>query len=129
MHCTLASLLGLVAAAATLPASSLSPRDANPGCQAASFGDFAWTVEGFDYHASGSRGYAKFALVNPALTYRGRCAASSSQPSDFFYGTVPYTCTFPEGTSARGDFSYNRPSGRLNITQKWTCTDADPVYP
>jgi len=138
MHRTLASLFGLVSAAAALPAAALMSRDANPGCQAASFGDFTWTVERFDFRASyvyttpahqNSWGYASFALANPALTYKGDCSASSNQLSDFFYGTVPYTCVFPEGTTASGGFAYDRPSGLLNITQRWVCSDADPVYP
>ena len=138
MHYTLVHLVSLASLAAALPYSSLSHRDANPGCQAASLGNFAWTVEGFDYHASyiftnpahqNSWGYASFALANPALTYKGDCKASSNQLSDFFYGTVPYTCTFPEGTTAAGEFRYSRPSGLLNITQKWTCSDTDSTYP
>jgi len=137
MHLTLASLLGLLSTTTALPSRIIS-RDANPGCQAASLGDFAWAVEAFDYHASyifttpahqNSWGYATFTLSNPALTYKGECSAASSQLSDFFYGTIPYSCVFPEGSSAHGEFNYNRPSGLLNITQTWTCSDEDSTYP
>jgi len=138
MQRTLASVLALAAASTALPSGSLSARDSNPGCQAASLGDFAWTVEHFDYHASyifstpahqNSWGYVSFSLGNPALTYKGECTAASNQLSDFFYGTVPYTCKFPEGSSAAGEFRFSRPSGLLNITQSWSCSDKDPVYP
>lgn len=45
---TLATMLPLAAAAPF----GLASRDANAGCQAASFGNFSWTVEDFDFHAS-----------------------------------------------------------------------------
>ncbi|ORY68551.1 uncharacterized protein BCR38DRAFT_335597 [Pseudomassariella vexata] len=113
-------------------------RDSNPGCQAASQKDFAWTVEDFDYHASytfttpahqNSWGYVNFNLSNPALTYKASCSASSNQLSDFFYGTMPYTCTVPDGSTAKTTFDFSRPSGKLNVNQTWVCSDLDPKYP
>lgn len=132
---------------ATLPLAlagpiSLGTRDSNPGCSNASFRDFHWTVKDFDYHASyifttpahqNSWGYVNFTLVHSALLYTAQCSAASNQLSDFFYGTVPYNCAFPEdatpspGTGAKFDFS--RPSGLLEVNQTWVCSDADPQYP
>ncbi|KAI0020872.1 hypothetical protein F4780DRAFT_779096 [Xylariomycetidae sp. FL0641] len=133
---------------ATLPLalaapSGLDPRDSNPGCQAASFGSFAWTVENFVYNASyifttpahqNSWGYVNFDLRNPALAYDVACRASSSQLNDFFYGNVPYTCSSSSAadnssSTTETTFSYSRPSGQLNVNQTWVCSDRDPLYP
>jgi hypothetical protein len=131
----LASILPLALAAP----SGLTPRDDNPGCQDKSFNNFEWSVEDFDYHASyifttpahqNSWGYASFNLTNPALTYKATCSASSNQLSDFFYGTVNYECTVPDPESPTGTtFSFNRPSGQLDLNQTWVCSDQDPQYP
>ncbi|CAJ2506636.1 Uu.00g078220.m01.CDS01 [Anthostomella pinea] len=131
---TLATILPLAAAAPY----GLSMRDSNPGCQAASFGNFTWTVEDFDYHASyifttpahqNSWGYASFNLTNPALTYKASCSASSDQLSDFFYGNFPYKCTVPDGSTTETSFDFSRPSGHLDVNQTWSCSDQDPKYP
>ncbi|KAI1477833.1 hypothetical protein F4774DRAFT_387847 [Daldinia eschscholtzii] len=131
---TITALLPLVATAPV----ELNNRDSNPGCQDASFGDFKWTIENFDYHASyifttpahqNSWGYVNFNLTNPALEYQAICSASSNQLSDFFYGTMPYTCTVPEGYTTKTTFDFSRPSGKLNVNQTWTCSDTDPQYP
>lgn len=119
---------------------SQSSRDTNPGCTDASFGDFGWTIENFDFHASyifttpahqNSWGYVNFNLSNPALTYEASCSAASSQLSDFFYGNLWYTCTLPEGTppGTSSAFQFDRPSGKLDFNQTWTCSDTDPRYP
>ncbi|KAI1085450.1 hypothetical protein F5B20DRAFT_518413 [Whalleya microplaca] len=131
---TLTAILPLAMAAPL----QLATRDANPGCFDASFGNFSWSVENFDYHASyifttpahqNSWGYVNFNLTNPALEYQAVCSASSNQLSDFFYGTMAYNCTEPDGTSAETKFDFSRPSGVLNVNQTWDCSDKDPQYP
>lgn len=133
----------ITALVALLPLAAASPlglrtRDDNQGCQAASFGNFAWTIKDFDYHASyifstpahqNSWGYVSFNLSNPALTYEVACRGSSSQLSEFFYGTPSYPCVGPNGTTADTSFDFNRPTGELRIRQSWTCSDQDPKYP
>ncbi|KAH8882333.1 hypothetical protein GQ53DRAFT_604249, partial [Thozetella sp. PMI_491] len=118
------------------------PRDANPGCSDHSFKNFQWAVQNFDFHASyifstpshqNSWGYVNFTLENPALPYVAQCLASSDQLSDFFYGTLPYSCSFPQGTThpagTGAKFDFSRPSGELRINQTWQCSDVDPIYP
>ncbi|KAH6657202.1 hypothetical protein BKA67DRAFT_554557 [Truncatella angustata] len=139
MHGFISTLLTILPLATAAPFGlGLNSRDANPGCQAASFNNFSWTVEDFDYHASyifttpahqNSWGYVNFNLTNPALTYKASCSGTSNQLSDFFYGTVPYTCTTPAGTSAKTTFDFSKASGTLNINQTWTCSDLDPQWP
>jgi hypothetical protein len=131
-------IVAILPLAAAAP-SGVLPRDDNPGCQAASFGDFQWTVEEFDYHASyifttpahqNSWGYVNFNLSNPALTYQASCSARSNQLSDFFYGTMNYECTVPDPESPTyTTLSFSRPSGRLDVNQTWVCSDQDPQYP
>lgn len=131
---TLAALLPLAAAAPF----GLGVRDANAGCQEKSFGNFEWTIEDFDFHSSyifttpahqNSWGYVNFNVTNPALEYKAECSATSNQLSDFFYGTVDYTCTTPANTSAESTFSFSRPNNKLDFNQTWSCSDADPQYP
>jgi hypothetical protein len=87
-----------------------------------------WTVHGFDYHASytftnpahqNSWGYVNFNLTNNVVPYTAVCAASSSQLSDFFYGTVDYSCRLPADAPAGASvtFRFSRPSGELDITE------------
>ncbi|KAL7626117.1 hypothetical protein AAE478_002887 [Parahypoxylon ruwenzoriense] len=131
---TIATLLPLaVAAPLDLPA-----RDSNPGCQDASFGNFSWTIEDFVYHADyvfttpahqNSWGFVDFNLTNPALEYQAVCSARSNQLSDFFYGTMAYSCVVPDGSTTKTTFDFSRPSGVLNVNQTWTCSDTDPTYP
>jgi len=113
------------------------------GCSDTSFGDFEWTVEDFDYHASyifttpahqNSWGYVNFNLSNPAVPdLLASCSAASNQLSDFFYGTFEYNCTLngelgnPGPAPAR--FTFSRPSGELALEQSWRCDDNDPKYP
>ncbi|KAK8065499.1 hypothetical protein PG997_012246 [Apiospora hydei] len=132
----------VIALAALLPLAAASPigrRDDNKGCSAAAFHGFAWEVKNFDYHASyifstpahqNSWGYVNFSLSNPALLYDVQCSADSSQLSDFFYGNIPYSCTGgPNGTTTQTTFDFSRPSGQLNISQTWVCSDEDPQWP
>lgn len=137
------ALVGLLAAsaatasAATIPAKAA--RDANPGCTAASFGTFDWSIGEFVYNKSITfstpahqidSGIVQFNLTNPALAYPAVCQAYSTQANDFFYGTQVYTCTVPEeDATTETTFTFNAPSGALNINQTWTCSDKDPQYP
>ena len=134
----LTSILALLPLAAAGP---IAVRQDAPSCSSASTTNFEWKVSDFDYHASyvfttpahqNSWGYVNFTLNNPALPYAAQCSATSNQLSDFFYGTVQYNCTFPDGTTPRpGDatFDFNHASGLLNVNQTWGCSDLDPTYP
>ena len=93
-----------------------------------------WTVHGFDYHASytftnpahqNSWGYVNFNLTNNVVPYTAVCAASSSQLSNFFYGTVDYTCTLPVDAPAGSAvmFRFSQPSGQLDIKESIICTE------
>jgi len=98
-----------------------------------------WTVHGFDFHASytftnpahqNSWGYVNFNLTNNVVPYTAVCEAASSQLTDFFYGTVDYTCKLPadapEGASVK--FRFSRPSGRLDITESIVCSEKNAKY-
>lgn len=122
--------------------------DSAAGCTSSSFNGFAWAVEAFDFHASyifttpahqNSWGHVNFTLANPAAGFRASCAGSSNQLQDFFYGTMPYTCTPEQGGDPAGGakdvsntkttFDFSRPSGLLRVNQTWFCADEDPKYP
>jgi hypothetical protein len=96
-------------------------------------------VHGFDYHASytfthpahqNSWGYVNFNLTNNVVPYTALCAASSSQLSDFFYGTFDYSCTLPASAPAGAavKFRFSRPSGRLDITESIVCSENKLKY-
>lgn len=138
MHFLPASFLALLPLATASPFSKRDTNTTAPGCSAASFGDFEWSLSSFDFHASyifttpahqNSWGYVNFNLTNPALPYPAVCTAASSQLSDFFYGNLPYTCSVPEGQTGTGSFTFDRALGKLDFDQGWTCNDTDPVYP
>jgi hypothetical protein len=91
-----------------------------------------WTVHGFDYHGSylftnpahqNSWGYVNFNLTNDVVPYTAVCEASSSQLTDFFYGTIDYACTLPADAPAGATvkFRFSRPSGQLDITESIIC--------
>lgn len=133
-------LLALIPVVLTSPTLLVEQRDANPGCTEASFGNFSWMVDDFDYHASyifttpahqNSWGYANFNLSNPALPYKAACSATSSQLNDFFYGDFWYECSIPDGSPAGtgATFAFNRASGQLDFNQTWRCSDEDAQYP
>ncbi|KAI0427345.1 hypothetical protein F5Y09DRAFT_316446 [Xylaria sp. FL1042] len=135
------NFFGPITAALPLVAAApygLNPRDSPQGCTATSFGDFAWIIEDFTYHAGYifstpahqvSSGSVAFNLTNPALSETVSCTAYSTWLQDFFYGNINYNCAVPEGSSTKTSFSFSRPSGQLNINQTWTCDDEDPQYP
>ncbi|KAK5635992.1 hypothetical protein RRF57_011704 [Xylaria bambusicola] len=116
----------------------LSPRDSEPGCTSISFGDFAWTIEDFTYHAGYvfstpahqiSSGSVDFNITNPAFSEKVSCTAYSTVLTDFFYGNMNYNCDVPEGSGIGTSFSFSRPLNQLNINQTWTCSDEYPQYP
>ncbi|KAH6851341.1 hypothetical protein B0I37DRAFT_133722 [Chaetomium sp. MPI-CAGE-AT-0009] len=93
-----------------------------------------WTIHGFDYHASytftnpahqNSWGYVNFNLTNTVVPYTAVCAATSSQLSDFFYGTVDYSCSLPANAPAGASvtFRFSRPSGQIDITEAIKCNE------
>ncbi|KAI1816004.1 hypothetical protein GGS20DRAFT_583937 [Poronia punctata] len=125
----------LLPLAAAAPA-SVRDYPTTKGCTATSFSSFAWTIEDFTYHASYTfstpahqiaGGQVAFNLTNPAIPgEKVQCSAYSTQLSDFFYGNLNYQC---QGSKSESSFAFSRPSGRLDLNQTWTCTDADPKYP
>ncbi|KAJ8119664.1 hypothetical protein ONZ43_g3435 [Nemania bipapillata] len=135
------NFIGTLAAALPLAAAApygLNSRDSPAGCSSKSFGDFAWAISNFNYHASYvfstpahqiDSGTVGFNLTNTALSETVACTAYSLQLQDYFYGNINYNCTAAEGSSTSTTFSYSRPSGQLNINQTWTCDDEDPQYP
>ncbi|KAK3351085.1 hypothetical protein B0H65DRAFT_107804 [Neurospora tetraspora] len=153
----LTTTLTTALAALLLPLSQASPiairqettttNPEHPSCATTSFKNFSWALSAFDYHASyifttpahqNSWGYVNFNLSNPAIgsSVTTVCSASSNQLSDFFYGTVQYTCTnTPGGVNSdvgnvgKTTFDFSRPSGELRFNQSWTCRDQDPKYP
>ncbi|EAQ87049.1 hypothetical protein CHGG_08302 [Chaetomium globosum CBS 148.51] len=93
-----------------------------------------WTVHGFDYHASytftnpahqNSWGYVNFNLTSNVVPYTAVCSASSSQLSNFFYGTVDYSCSLPADAPAGASvtFRYSSPSGKLEIKESFLCNE------
>ncbi len=134
-----ATALALLASVASAHPAALEGRDANRGCQDISFDKWEWTISDLVFNASyifstpahqNSWGYVNFGLDHPALKYGGSCHASSNQLQDFFYGTTTYTCDFPAaGKTTSATFLFDRPSGLLNVTQSWTCSDKDPKFP
>jgi len=136
-----AAVLPLAAVAAPLSSNTaVFRRDNNTGCFDTSFGNLVWGVEDFAYNASylfttpahqNSWGYASFELSNSALTYKATCSASSSQLSDFFYGTQIYECKMPdpEGAGTTTTFSFDYPGRKLGVNQTWSCSDTEPDYP
>lgn len=134
------SLLTLIPLSLAGPLPRVEQRDTGLGCTRASFGNFSWTVDSFDFHASyifttpahqNSWGYANFTLSNPALPSPAICSATSSQLDDFFYGNLWYTCSAPGGSPAGlgATFAFNRATGQLDFNQTWSCSDEDAQFP
>lgn len=127
-------LLGLTATASPILSNPrAADTEAAAGCSAVSWQSMAWTARAFDFHASyvfttpahqNSWGYASFDLLNPADGSTARCEAASNQLSDFFYGTVQYTCN-----DTRTTFDFSRPANQLRVKQSWVCNDQDPQWP
>ncbi|OAA65341.1 hypothetical protein SPI_02128 [Niveomyces insectorum RCEF 264] len=116
-----------------------------PDCTANSFGDFAWTITGFQYNGSYifstpahqvDNGVVSFNVTNPALPYPAVCLATSTQLEDFFYGNVVYNCTVPDEQEAAANgpthttFSFSVPTRELDVNQTWICPEgSDPTGP
>ncbi|KAB5551239.1 hypothetical protein GE09DRAFT_1059724 [Coniochaeta sp. 2T2.1] len=95
--------------------------------------DSKWVVEHFSYNASyifttpahqNSHGYVSFDVFNTAApSYTATCSASSSQLTDFFYGTQWYTCALPPTAPAGASlqFKFNRPTGDLGLNATIIC--------
>ncbi|KAI0182712.1 hypothetical protein EV127DRAFT_48244 [Xylaria flabelliformis] len=116
----------------------ITPRASKTGCTSLSFGNFSWNVEAFTYTAGYlfttpshqvSSGSVQFNLTNPAVSEKVTCSADSTWLTEFFYGNINYNCQAAEGSTTKTSFSFNRPSGELNINQTWTCNDEDPRFP
>jgi hypothetical protein len=130
------SLLPLCSLVLGMP-TTLDNRDANPGCQQASFSNPLLIVTDLAYSAtsalspsySRSRGEIAFTIGNPALDYTGSCVASSKTGEDAFKGDVDYPCHFPSEKSATATFRYTKEPGQLNVTMTWVCSDTDAEYP
>ncbi|KAK4236176.1 hypothetical protein C8A03DRAFT_45789 [Achaetomium macrosporum] len=131
------ALLALLAVPFTTAFPVSLPRADPQGCSDISFKGFEWVARSFDFHASyvfttpahqNSWGYVSFDLYNTADQSTAHCEAQSNQLSDFFYGTVPYTCndTLRSGSTT---FDFARPNNRLRVNQTWTCDDKDPQWP
>ncbi|KAK4222515.1 hypothetical protein QBC38DRAFT_489727 [Podospora fimiseda] len=102
-------------------------------CTSDSLNNFTWTLSNFSFNADymfttpahqNSWGYTSFNLYNPVVFSNITCSAQSNQLNDFFYGTIPYTCSDNGSTK----FTFNRPTGEIKINQSWTC-DLDRQYP
>ena len=98
-----------------------------------------WTVHGFDFHSTytfttpahqNSWGYVNFNLTNNVVPYTAVCSAASSQLTDFFFGTVDYTCTLPSDAppGASVKFRFSRPSGQLDISESIICNEKQATY-
>lgn len=122
----------LAGAALAVPTGTYPPPPpTTPTCTDRSIKVNQWKVKDFDFHSSytfttpahqNSYGYVNFTLENAAVNYKSICTGSSSQLSDFFYGTQIYKCDVPfQGDEAT--FTYSRPSGELRINQTWNCAD------
>ncbi|KAL8404769.1 hypothetical protein RB594_009588 [Gaeumannomyces avenae] len=96
-------------------------------------GSFAWEVRDFSYRAfwifqnpaqQWARGELGFTLANPATGREAVCSATSSQLSDFFYGTVTYSCDVPDGEGRPPPtFRFNGYGlWRLQVNETWTCS-------
>ncbi|KAK0657021.1 hypothetical protein B0T16DRAFT_385633 [Cercophora newfieldiana] len=119
----------------TLAASVPTPTTSEPeSCASASMSHATWEVKGFNYRSSViytfpshriANGYVDFNLTNLALPSTMTCSASSVQVMDFFYGNQWFKCLDPAGNDA--EFQFDKASGRVDIQQKWECTDSNPV--
>ncbi|KAK3328082.1 hypothetical protein B0T19DRAFT_182729 [Cercophora scortea] len=113
------------------------------GCTAASFSDFTWAIQRFDFHAryifstpshQTAHAYVDFNISNPGLdnTWAVASTCSGASESDFS-GDTAYTCT-STAAATRADrvktvFDFDRALGLLRFNQSWVCDDQDPVYP
>lgn len=128
-----------LATSTTIPPREAEPNAPNscsappprPNCESKAK-SLKWTVQDFDYHASyifttpahqNSYGYVNFNLTSTAVGFTASCSASSSQLTDFFYGTQWYTCILSPDAPAGSvvEFQFNRPTGQLDVRQTVVC--------
>ncbi|KAK3314448.1 hypothetical protein B0H66DRAFT_576715 [Apodospora peruviana] len=129
-------------------ATPIYPRTNTPSCPARPPRDgkcwkdvlgLEWSVKNFDYHASytfttpahqNSFGYVNFNLTNNLKPdIKAVCSAASSQLTDFYYGSMPYSCELtatgkdpvPAGTAVT--WTFNRPTGELAIDETVVCQE------
>ncbi|KAL8341660.1 hypothetical protein RB598_003543 [Gaeumannomyces tritici] len=71
-----------------------------------------------------ARGELGFTLANPATGREAACSATSSQLSDFFYGTVTYSCDVPDVEGQPPPtFRFNGYGlWRLQVNETWACS-------
>ena len=67
-------------------------------------------------------GSISFNITNPAAGITTSCSASSTQIYDYFYGDLWYHCQKTDGVDDT-EFTFNRTTGQINLTQRWTCKD------
>jgi hypothetical protein len=120
----------LASSAPTTTKTDITGRQETETCTQASLKRTEWEVKGFKYHSSiiytvpshrVASGTVNFTLTNLALPFTMGCSAVSDQMSDFFYGNLWYQCSGPSGNSAQ--FQFDKSSGRVDIQQRWQCTD------
>jgi hypothetical protein len=125
-----------------------------PGCSCVdtSMRALRFAATDLEYHAfyaaasparKTSWAFVGFNLSNSAVGYQTACAAFSNRQDGpggaedgdvggFFYGDVWFWCESTgsggNDTAAAARFAYNRTSGELEISQRWTCRD-DPMFP
>ncbi|KAK0730994.1 hypothetical protein B0H67DRAFT_477918 [Lasiosphaeris hirsuta] len=138
-HLLLSLLLSALAASAptqvadSLP-SLIETRDA-ASCSQASRMSLAWVAEDFHFHSSTtfstpadqiSSGSLAFNLINTVLPFAMSCSAYSNQQDLFFYGNQWFSCMGGDpGNTTTAIFQFDRASGRLDLKQKWMCSDGD----
>ncbi|ERS98852.1 uncharacterized protein SPSK_04578 [Sporothrix schenckii 1099-18] len=131
------ALVGLLAASAAATASAaptVAARGDAPACVPPPAGTkYGWSIGEFVFNKSITfstpahqidGGVVQFNLSNPSLAYPAVCAAYSSQLSEFFYGNIVYNCTTENPDTATA-FTFNAPTGQLNVNQSWMCIDPD----
>ncbi|KAF2762344.1 hypothetical protein EJ05DRAFT_206464 [Pseudovirgaria hyperparasitica] len=111
-------------------AAPLAPRAGCPGATTS----FSFDVKNFDYHDGTTfstpahqipGGFVAFNLTSAADVVPRQCNAYSTQLSDFYYGTLNYTCTT---TTADGEvvqtgslFTYDTPGETLVLVEPFEC--------
>lgn len=138
MQSILSTIL-LASSALALPASQI-PRMTlaeQQTCTQTSSRVTEWTVQNFDYHASYTfstpahqiaSGFVNFTLANKGVAYSPVCSAMSTQLEDFFYGTMIYDCEIPNNSSDKATFTFNRPTGEVQINQTWSCGEEGSTF-
>ncbi|KAK3685327.1 hypothetical protein B0T22DRAFT_529356 [Podospora appendiculata] len=147
MHTLIPPLLSLLALTTASPILTTrnNLNNTTTGCTAASFGDFSWAVQHFDFHARYTftspshqgiaRAYVDFNISNPGDTTGAPASRCSGASDSGFSGDTDttYPCA-STAAAARADrvktaFAFDRARGLLRFNQSWVCSDQDPQYP